>query len=90
MLMEHSTSAVNWQPRNVAKQPGEMARNSLAHVARGADAETSAPYRVSTRPLNPTPEPGTYPWHCTDEEEALVPPAHVHGPYRTAVKWSDG
>lgn len=38
MLMEHSTSAVNWQPRNVAKRPGEMARNSLAHVARGADA----------------------------------------------------
>ncbi len=38
MLMEHSTSAVNWQPRNVAKRPGEMARNSLTHVARGADA----------------------------------------------------
>ena len=28
--MEHSTSAVNWQPRNVAKQPGQMRRNSLA------------------------------------------------------------
>lgn len=38
MLMEHSTSAVNWQPRNVAKRPGEMARNALSHVARGADA----------------------------------------------------
>lgn len=38
MLMEHSTSAVNWQERNVAKRAGEMARNSLAHVARGADA----------------------------------------------------
>lgn len=38
ILMEHSTSAVNWQPRNIAKRPGEMARNSLAHVARGADA----------------------------------------------------
>lgn len=38
MLMEHSTSAVNWQDRNVAKRPGEMARNSLTHVARGADA----------------------------------------------------
>jgi beta-galactosidase len=36
--MEHSTSAVNWQPRNIAKRPGEMRRNSLAHVARGADA----------------------------------------------------
>ncbi|MET9653374.1 beta-galactosidase [Streptomyces sp. NPDC006460] len=38
MLMEHSTSAVNWQPVNVAKRPGEMRRNSLAHIARGADA----------------------------------------------------
>jgi len=38
MLMEHSTSAVNWQERNVAKRPGEMARNSLAHVARGSDS----------------------------------------------------
>lgn len=37
-LMEHSPSAVNWQARNIAKQPGEMRRNSLAHVARGADA----------------------------------------------------
>ncbi|MGV9193522.1 beta-galactosidase [Microbacterium sp. MC2] len=37
ILMEHSTSAVNWQPRNVAKRPGEMARNSLAHLGRGAD-----------------------------------------------------
>ena len=38
ILMEHSTSAVNWQDRNVAKRPGEMARNSLTHLARGADA----------------------------------------------------
>jgi beta-galactosidase len=38
ILMEHSTSAVNWQPRNIAKRPGEMARNSLSHLARGADA----------------------------------------------------
>ncbi|SCK56572.1 beta-galactosidase [Streptomyces sp. WMMB 322] len=37
ILMEHSTSAVNWQPRNVAKTPGQMRRNSLAHLARGAD-----------------------------------------------------
>lgn len=37
-LMEHSPSAVNWQARNIAKSPGEMRRNSLAHVARGADA----------------------------------------------------
>ena len=37
-LMEHSTSAVNWQRVNRAKSPGEMERNSLAQLARGADA----------------------------------------------------
>ncbi|MFJ8887713.1 beta-galactosidase [Streptomyces sp. NPDC102402] len=37
VLMEHSTSAVNWQPVNVPKAPGEMRRNSLTHLARGAD-----------------------------------------------------
>jgi len=38
LLMEHSTGAVNWQPRNIAKRPGELRRNSLSHLARGADA----------------------------------------------------
>lgn len=38
LLAEHAASAVNWQPVNLAKGPGEMFRNSLAHVARGADA----------------------------------------------------
>ncbi|MGN8247199.1 beta-galactosidase [Cellulomonas soli] len=47
MLMEHSTSAVNWQPRNVAKRPGEMARNALQHVARGADAVLFFQWRAS-------------------------------------------
>ena len=47
MLMEHSTSAVNWQPRNVAKQPGEMQRNSLCHIARGADAALFFQWRAS-------------------------------------------
>ncbi len=47
ILMEHSTSAVNWQPRNVAKRPGEMARNSLTHVARGADAVLFFQWRAS-------------------------------------------
>lgn len=28
LLLEHSTSGVNWQPRNPAKAPGQMARNS--------------------------------------------------------------
>ncbi|MET4639502.1 beta-galactosidase [Mycetocola sp. 2940] len=47
ILMEHSTSAVNWQPRNIAKRAGEMARNSLCHVARGADAVMFFQFRAS-------------------------------------------
>jgi beta-galactosidase len=47
LLMEHSTSAVNWQPRNLAKQPGQMRRNSLAHVARGADGVMFFQWRQS-------------------------------------------
>ena len=47
ILMEHSTSAVNWQPRNVAKRPGEMARNSMAHLARGADGILFFQWRAS-------------------------------------------
>jgi beta-galactosidase len=47
LLMEHSTSAVNWQPRNIAKEPGEMLRNSLAHLARGADGLCFFQWRAS-------------------------------------------
>ncbi|GAA3014702.1 hypothetical protein GCM10017559_42510 [Streptosporangium longisporum] len=47
MLMEHSTGAVNWQPRNLAKRPGEMRRNSLAHVARGSDSVLFFQWRAS-------------------------------------------
>jgi len=47
MLMEHSTSAVNWQPRNIAKRPGELARNSLSHLGRGADAIMFFQWRAS-------------------------------------------
>lgn len=49
LLMEHSTSAVNWQPRNIAKRPGEMRRNSLTHVARGADSVLFFQWRAATR-----------------------------------------
>jgi beta-galactosidase len=45
--MEQSTSAVNWQPRNVAKQPGELLRNCLQHVARGADGILFFQWRAS-------------------------------------------
>lgn len=47
VLMEHSTSAVNWQPRNIAKRAGELARNSLSHLARGADAILFFQFRAS-------------------------------------------
>ncbi len=47
ILMEHSTSAVNWQRRNIAKRPGEMRRTSLQHVARGADAVLFFQWRAS-------------------------------------------
>ncbi|MFB6720620.1 beta-galactosidase [Kribbella sp. NPDC056345] len=47
LLLEHSTGAVNWQPRNLAKRPGEMARNSLAHVARGSDGAMFFQWRAS-------------------------------------------
>ena len=47
LLMEHSTSAVNWQPRNIAKAPGELLRNSMQHVARGADGALFFQWRAS-------------------------------------------
>lgn len=47
LLMEHSTSAVNWQPRNIAKRPGELRRNSITHLARGADALLFFQWRAS-------------------------------------------
>ncbi len=46
-LMEHSTSAVNWRHVNVAKKPGELARDSLTHVAHGADAVCFFQWRQS-------------------------------------------
>ncbi len=47
LLMEHSTGSVNWQPVNAAKEPGQMLRNSLTHVARGADAVCFFQWRAS-------------------------------------------
>ncbi|MFJ5228138.1 beta-galactosidase [Streptomyces sp. NPDC088400] len=49
LLLEHSTSGVSWQPRNPAKAPGQMARNSLAHVARGSDGAMFFQWRQSRR-----------------------------------------
>ncbi|MGW5650536.1 beta-galactosidase [Streptomyces humi] len=47
LLVEHSTGAVNWQPSNIAKRPGELGRNSLAHVARGSDGAMFFQWRAS-------------------------------------------
>jgi beta-galactosidase len=49
MLMESATSAVNWQPRNIAKAPREMIRNTLSHVARGADGISFFQWRASVQ-----------------------------------------
>jgi beta-galactosidase len=47
LLMEHSTSAVNWQPRNPAKTPGQLRRDSLTHIAHGADGALFFQWRAS-------------------------------------------
>ncbi|MDI6942831.1 beta-galactosidase [Microbacterium barkeri] len=46
-LMEHSTSAVNWQSVNRPKREGELVRDSLTHVAHGADAVCYFQWRQS-------------------------------------------
>ena len=46
-LMEHSTSAVNWRPVNYRKEPGQLVRDALAHVAMGADAVCYFQWRQS-------------------------------------------
>ena len=47
LLMEHSTGAPSWQERNRAKDPGEILRNALAHVARGSDGALFFQWRAS-------------------------------------------
>ncbi|WP_372984669.1 beta-galactosidase [Microbacterium sp.] len=49
LLMETSTGAVNWQPYNLAKAPGELQRNIAAHIARGADGICFFQWRASTQ-----------------------------------------
>lgn len=49
LLMETSTGAVNWQPYNLPKAPGELQRNIAAHVARGADGICFFQWRASTQ-----------------------------------------
>src|SRR5450759_3264452 len=47
MLLDSSTSAVSWQPENTAKPVSQLRRNSLTHVARGADAVCVFQWRAS-------------------------------------------
>jgi beta-galactosidase len=47
LLMEHSTSAVNWQDRNIPKAQGEMLANSISHVARGSNGAMFFQWRQS-------------------------------------------
>ena len=46
-LMEHSTSAVNWRQINYRKEPGQLVRDALAHVAMGSDAVCYFQWRQS-------------------------------------------
>jgi len=47
LLMEHSTSAVNWQETNIAKADNQMIQNSLSHVARGSEGAMYFQWRAS-------------------------------------------
>ncbi len=47
LLMETSPSAVNWQPRNTAKRPGQLRRDALQQVAHGADGFNVFQFRAS-------------------------------------------
>ncbi len=47
LLMESSTGSPSWQQRNRAKDPGEIVRHSLGHVARGSDGAMFFQWRAS-------------------------------------------
>ncbi|MEO7018426.1 MAG: beta-galactosidase, partial [Leifsonia sp.] len=49
LLMEQATGAVNWQPHNLAKAPNELLRNTMTHVARGADGVCFFQWRASAQ-----------------------------------------
>ena len=61
-LMENSTSAVNWRPINMRKEPGQLVRDGLAHLAMGANAICFFQWRQS--------KAGAEKWHS-----AMVPHA---------------
>ena len=47
LLLEHAPGGVNWQSRNRAKLPGELARDSLTHIAAGSDGAMFFQWRQS-------------------------------------------
>jgi len=49
LLMETAVGAVNWQPLNVARVPGELQRQMIAHIAHGADGVCFFQWRASTQ-----------------------------------------
>lgn len=67
MLMETSPGAVNWQPHNLAREPGGLLRAVASHIARGADSICFFQWRASTQ--------GSEKFHS-----ALVPHAGTDSP----------
>lgn len=49
MLMENSTSAVNWKAVNARKRHGELIRDGLAHIASGANGVLFFQWRQSVQ-----------------------------------------
>ena len=49
LLMETAVGAVNWQPLNVARVPGELQRQMVGHVAHGADGICFFQWRASAQ-----------------------------------------
>ncbi|WP_061964803.1 beta-galactosidase [Demequina aurantiaca] len=49
LLMETAVGAVNWQPLNVARVPGELERQMMSHLARGADGVCFFQWRASVQ-----------------------------------------
>lgn len=68
LLMEHSPGAVNWQPVNLAREPGRMLRDALGHVARGSDGVMFFQWRASRA--------GAEKWHA-----GMVPHAGIDTPH---------
>lgn len=83
LLMEHSTSAVNWQPRNLAKPAGQLIRDSLGHVARGSDGALFFQWRASRA--------GAEKWHSALVPHAgtTTPAAGAHDASRPTKIWRD-